>query len=779
MRLLKTRDFVLESFFDIVPPYAILSHCWEDEEVVFSDLTDLQAARKKKGFSKIEKTCARAAKDGFDYCWIDTCCIDKSSSAELSEAINSMFAWYKHSSKCYAYLADVESLYDFATSNWFTRSWTLQELLAPTHDLTNDHTGMEFFSRDWEVIGSRSGLSSKISKITGIPEEYLEGVDLAKASISMRMSWAADRQATRAEDIAYALLGIFDVNMPLLYGEGKSKAFRRLQENIMKISEDETLFAWESTGSTSPADVLASDPNEFSEAMSLVPFASDDPVIPYDMTHRGLRIWLQLYNLHTSSQHPSSPRHWIRPLNSPGIIKLDQNIVWAALRCHVAHDYHHHVMIPLRHLAADIYLRDTSTKVALVPTNLPLVSGDGMREIYIRNSQISSISNSIQRKHGFFIRTMPDGINIRAVQPQQAWDSRSKVLQGKQNSADSGSWHASLRLTVTRYEINQGASGHVFLSLGCKQDDSKAQPKPWCFLDDTIYEQQSDEGSLEQFHESITAKDDQRQVIGRMETSSGEQISFQLRVALSTERLFGQHMFVVDIDIDQEESGTHIAKMGRSFTTLTANDSVLEGMFWELKDALIRGALGSEKFLPLDALDAIVTAERLDSALPTVSPFSSSKSAKNIARHARKIFAILLLIGEPLSIRDLLKQGLRDQDLPLSAGADSRTRGSLMAADGRMFKAWKTAAKASEFLEKQWLVLSPVFGTAGQHFRLNNKCAMPFMDADEIAGGVFACVFRCELHQAHQKGHKVVALIHVKTQIANQDRSRTARPTSR
>jgi hypothetical protein len=481
-------------------------------------------------------------------------------------------------------------------------------------------------------------------------------------------------------------------------------------------------------------------------------------VIPYDMTHRGLRIWLQLYNLHTSSQHPSSPRHWIRPVNSPGTIRLDQNLVWAALRCHVSHDYHHHVMIPLRHLAADIYLRDTSTKVALVPTTLPLVSGDGMREIYIRNSRISSISNSIQRKHGFFIRTMPDGINIRAVQPQQAWDSKSKVLQGKGSSIDCVSWHASLRLTINRYEMNQDTSGHVFLSLGCRQDGLKAEPKPWCFLDDTIHEPESGEGNLAQFHASAIAKDEQRQVIGRLQTSSGDQISFQLRVALSTERLFGQHMFVVDIDIDQEESGAHIAKIGRSLTVLTANESVLESMFWELKDALLQGALRAQRFLPLDALDAIITAERLDAALPAVSSFTSSKSTKNIARHARKVFAILLLIGEPLSIRDLLKQGLRDQDLPLSAGVESKMRGSLTATDGRMFKAWKTAAKASEFLEKQWLVQAPVFGTAGQHFKLDNKCAMPFIDADEIATGSFGRVFKCELHQAHQKGHKVLAV---------------------
>ncbi|KAI4711172.1 hypothetical protein J4E89_003737 [Alternaria sp. Ai002NY15] len=265
MRLLHVRTLELKTFVDNIPPYAILSHCWTDEEVVFSDLADLKQAKKKTGFAKNEKTCELASKDGFDYAWIDTCCIDKSSSAELSEAINSMFAWYRNSEQCYAYLADVEVQEAFAQgeaakhrntfwlSKWFTRAWTLQELLAPSnfqprylpHWPYDRYDGMKFYSRDWQLLGNKAHLGILISDITGIPMEYLEGQSLETASISMRMSWAADRQATRSEDIAYSLLGLFDVNMPLLYGEGNTKAFRRLQEEIMKISEDETLFAWE------------------------------------------------------------------------------------------------------------------------------------------------------------------------------------------------------------------------------------------------------------------------------------------------------------------------------------------------------------------------------------------------------------------------------------------------------------------------------------------------------------------------------------------------------
>jgi hypothetical protein len=246
MRLLNARTLQLESFFADIPSYAILSHVWEDDEVLLSDLANIPAAKLRKGFKKIEKTCEQALNDNCDYCWIDTCCIDKTSSAELSEAINSMFEWYKQSHICYAYLADVVTVEQFEKSRWFKRAWTLQELLAPSRNKLYGRSlvtpGLVFFANDWTSLGDKSALGTTIARITGVAREYLEGEDLGMASISMRMSWAAGRQATRAEDIAYSLLGIFDVNMPLLYGEGKMKAFRRLQEEIMKTTEDGTYF---------------------------------------------------------------------------------------------------------------------------------------------------------------------------------------------------------------------------------------------------------------------------------------------------------------------------------------------------------------------------------------------------------------------------------------------------------------------------------------------------------------------------------------------------------
>lgn len=159
-----------------------------------------------------------------------------------------MLNWYKYSAVCYAFLSDVEGC-DFPTPDtkprcrWFTRGWTLQKLLAPRLVL--------FFNRDWIYLGSRDRFASDISAITSIPVEYLAGgkrgpdirIKLDAASVSMRMSWAASRTTTRVEDHAYCLLGLFDICMPMLYGEG-AKAFYRLQEEVIKKTDDPTILAW-------------------------------------------------------------------------------------------------------------------------------------------------------------------------------------------------------------------------------------------------------------------------------------------------------------------------------------------------------------------------------------------------------------------------------------------------------------------------------------------------------------------------------------------------------
>jgi hypothetical protein len=220
MRLLQLTDddeLILNEFSGHqVPPYAILSHTWGQDEESFADLVN-NTARGKPGYRKIRFCALQAQRDGLAYFWVDTCCIDKSSSAELSEAINSMFMWYQNAQKCYVYLSDVSiearNSLSFQTSRWFTRAWTLQELIAPS--------SVEFFSADGCRIGDKVSMLSEIHYITDIPISVLEGAALSNFSIDERMSWAKGRYATCEEDWAYSLLGLFGANIPLICGEGR------------------------------------------------------------------------------------------------------------------------------------------------------------------------------------------------------------------------------------------------------------------------------------------------------------------------------------------------------------------------------------------------------------------------------------------------------------------------------------------------------------------------------------------------------------------------------
>jgi len=306
MRLINVRTLAIEQFFGSdIPPYAILSHTWGTEEVTFQDWQDITLASSKSGFAKIQGACEQAKRSNLDYIWVDTNCIDKTSSAELSEAINSMWAWYRDASICYAYLADAPDKapqvashdevtldYDdpFWQSKWFTRGWTLQELLAPQD--------LNFYSMNWVQLGTKEYLKDVLELITNINCEYLDGsLPVWQASVAERMSWMSERLTTRVEDMAYCMLGIFEINMPLLYGEG-SRAFLRLQEEILKVMDDQTIFCWEWDRTHVVDDwvsILAPCPAVFKLSSKYCPTVLDDntEVVPYSITNVGLSIKLR------------------------------------------------------------------------------------------------------------------------------------------------------------------------------------------------------------------------------------------------------------------------------------------------------------------------------------------------------------------------------------------------------------------------------------------------------------------------------------------------------
>ena len=278
------------------------------------------------GFAKIKGCCAQAASDGWQYVWIDSCCIDKSSSAELSEAINSMFRWYQDAEVCYAYLVDVpEGTEDpclpdssFRKSKWFTRGWTLQELLAPST--------VVFFNCNWIEIGTKSSLYDTIVSVTGIKRL----ANFEEACVAQKMSWASRREATRLEDMAYCLMGLFGVNMPPLYGEGEN-AFRRLQLEILNKMDDESLFAWkEERGGVWPwiversgmGGLLARSPTAFRDSGDVQRLTHGKERPSFSMTNKGVRIELRLIPLKDinfpkgSGPHPKDVTDaFLAPLN--------------------------------------------------------------------------------------------------------------------------------------------------------------------------------------------------------------------------------------------------------------------------------------------------------------------------------------------------------------------------------------------------------------------------------------------------------------------------------
>lgn len=323
MRLTKCDTLELVEFQEnSIPGYAILSHRWQNDELSCQELAtynelnkressgschELRRIERKDGFQKIRSFCeivTRTAEYGEEYAWADTCCIDKTSSAELSEAINSMYRWYADAKKCLVYLFDVQSPISpgpptheikginreypgFTKSQWFKRGWTLQELIAPGC--------LMFYTLSWDLIGSKEDLVRPLASITGIDASVLSRQsDPRSMSIAARMSWASARTTTRTEDLAYCLLGLFGVNMPMLYGEG-TNAFTRLQEEILKYSNDQSIFVWDMTAEFQ--SMLAPSPRAFALCAGIknIPtMTAEGDHAAYSLTNNGLRIALPL-----------------------------------------------------------------------------------------------------------------------------------------------------------------------------------------------------------------------------------------------------------------------------------------------------------------------------------------------------------------------------------------------------------------------------------------------------------------------------------------------------
>ena len=417
MWLINCRTLALEEFVNHKEVrYAILSHTWENGEEVQYDEINNRGAREKRGWQKITKTCQLALDDGCDFAWVDTCCIDKKSSAELTEAINSMFPWYTGSEICYTYLADYDASdpdAEMSQSRWFTRGWTLQELIAPAR--------VHFYDKSWNSIGTKDELSPQLSLITGIGQEVLLASkrrhleeSLNEVPIARRMSWAAKRETTRIEDTAYCLLGIFGINFPLLYGEGE-RAFTRLQEEIVKNSNDLSLLAWlspkdeTSTNIDRICGIFASHPREF-QASDKLTLTNDVRFIPdFTMTNKGLKI-------HTLLHFDPSEELHVLELNCQGVARPQQSPPREV------------IAIYLKHQGASVFARAKPYRFA----SMDLHSGyTDNRSLFLSKSIIPSIASSLQRVHyrSFHVPVFNDAYHdFVAAKPEAFWDSANEMF---------------------------------------------------------------------------------------------------------------------------------------------------------------------------------------------------------------------------------------------------------------------------------------------------------------------------------------------------------------
>ncbi|KAL6793696.1 hypothetical protein GGI42DRAFT_142054 [Trichoderma sp. SZMC 28013] len=473
MRLINTETFELKDFsHENIPPYAILSHTWGDdsEELTLQDVASGNIDKLGVGSIKLRGCCKQAQKDELEYAWIDTCCIDKTNSVELSEAINSMFRWYNCASVCYAYLSDVpeddnpsERGSKFRSSRWFQRGWTLQELLAPKV--------LRFFNTKWEFIGTKGTISNVIKDITRVPRQFLLGVTgLHVASVAQRMSWAAQRETKRPEDLAYCLLGIFGIAMSMIYGEGGEQAFIRLQEQIMKSMRDDSILAWGLSDGTNDSlisdeaikdsilhdavrsgNILATSPKHFEHSGQIVcREQTNGQLQSLDMFGGSLRISLPLVTDRASGE------------------------TLGLLSCGPASSPHQVVGLPLVRTASIASNEYARRKGRLTVLRTIVTDGPPPELIHIKNDSQKDTSIKTITQYWLYEHDLFAQINLALVdvKPSECWDKQTNLIS-QTNSSD-----AEKQPILLRLRHNETESLDFVVMLEAKQPDLSTDAKP-------------------------------------------------------------------------------------------------------------------------------------------------------------------------------------------------------------------------------------------------------------------------------------------------------------
>jgi hypothetical protein len=446
--------------------YAIVSHTWGSGEISFQELLAIEQdathrSATKAGYLKVRGACDKARSAGHDHIWIDTCCIDKTSSTELSEAINSMYRWYKEARVCFVYLEDVEVSKEVAVPaleqcRWFTRGWCLQELIAPKE--------IEFCDKHWTTIGSKVTLAERVAKITRISSSILMNSSLVESvPVAQRMAWAAGRNTTRKEDEAYCMLGIFGITMPLLYGEG-SQAFRRLQEQIITKNNDMSIF-------------IPGSPQRGRERSRFQGLFADSPK---DFQDCG-------YVTHTAGQVVSTPAFTLtnRGLHFKHLeLDIERSDAMYSLRLNCESQNRDHGRIYLRKVGPALYAR--SANIPTQPSEHP--SGMQIEEAYVVVEISDFIYERLERclEHVIQVKSnthnLAEALQVVTRLPRSnTWDPSGMQFLTEGVSPFTGIWKLFPGLAQGfsgGEHVQPMAEGHIYLACGLNTEGD-TPPTPW------------------------------------------------------------------------------------------------------------------------------------------------------------------------------------------------------------------------------------------------------------------------------------------------------------
>ena len=525
MRLIDVEKKRLEEFIGgNIPPYAILSHTWgaNEDEILYEDIEQGNINKSGPQLFKFEECCKQTLRDGLKYAWIDTCCIPRSDFTELGEAINSMFRWYKNTAVCYAYLADVPPGVDcsnpnskFFTSRWFTRGWTLQELLAPKE--------VRFYDAAWNFLGTKADMSIAIETITGIPRPVLQGwASLDTQSVAQRMSWASKRVTKRPEDIAYCLLGLFGVYLNMIYGEGAEEAFSRLQQKIMTEVRDDSILAW-------GLNVREPVPKGLKPVLSAGALARS----PSDFVNcRRIR----------SRQRYIGPMHSLEI--SGGCLSVNLQLhkekngdLYGVLNCGPDDTDDDVVVIPLHAVSSESseYIRPKYHPVHI--RNKKSLEGSP-KLIYIQKDQASGNGQLANRRHWFYVEeSIETNLELIDVQPRSRWQkNHGMIVTANESGSDVG------ERSLTRFRAKVSGCSDVVVILDFML--SNAQPSARCHVmtcsTDTDL---NDLGSKLQYM--------RRQAWGKQSASNGR---FYVKATVAEMSVAGQRMFVLRLATAETKS---------------------------------------------------------------------------------------------------------------------------------------------------------------------------------------------------------------------------------